>query len=539
MISPDIEEKTDVPGVFNGYTEAEEGFRATEEQLRTISDNVPQLIWTNLPNGEANYFNKRWYEFTGLSYEQSRGPGWQAIVHPDDAPASTKLWQEALAAGEVFDCEYRLRRVDGQYRWFIGRNVPLKDRQGRVLSWFGTATDIHRLKQAEANVDQARERFELLVEGAKDYAMFMLDLDNRITYWSSGAERVFGWSRTEAEGKTGDIIFTREDRAKGAVEREIGMAMREGCAPDRRWHKRQDGSRLWVDGVMTRLDDEHGQPRALAKIARDATQQKQNEEALLYARDQLEQRVLERTADLIATNKELRNAMAERKRLERELLEISERERNRIGHELHDVLCQELTATALFLKSASSKIEDAEAARRLKEAADIVNRNVAVARDLARGLQLDVVGTGGLIDALRALCKQTNEHPNIRCSLKIPRVVRIADEVFALTVYRVAQEAVRNAVVHADPTEIIICIEREPGVVRLVVEDNGKGFTPRKRGKGLGLSIMKYRAGVLGGTLRIDPRPERGTKVTCELPTQAAGRAKQKINRRSRSLVSA
>jgi PAS domain S-box-containing protein len=528
MTGSDTDKKTEVIDEFSGSTEAEEGLRATEEQLRTIADNVPQLIWTNLPNGQADYFNKRWYEFTGLSYEQSRGPGWQAVVHPEDAPASTKSWQEALSAGEVFDCEYRLRNAEGQYRWFIGRNVPLKDRQGRVLSWFGSATDIERLKEAEANVHQARERFELLVEGAKDYAMFMLDLDNRITYWSAGAERLFGWSRSEAEGKSGELIFTKEDRAKGAVEHEIGMAMREGCAPDRRWHKRQDGTRLWIDGVMTRLDDENGQPRALAKIARDATQQKENEEALIYARDQLEQRVMERTADLIATNRELRNTMAERERLERELLDISERERNRIGHELHDVLCQELTATALFLKSTSSKIKDAEAARSLNEAADIVNRNVAVARDLARGLQLDVVGTGGLIDALRALCKQTNEHPKIRCSLKVPKIVRIADEVLALTVYRVAQEAVRNAVVHADPTEIIICIEREPGLVRLVVEDDGKGFKPRKSGKGLGLSIMKYRAGALGGTLRIDPRPERGTKVTCEVPAQAAGRAKQK-----------
>lgn len=89
MMGPGTDEKTDVIGVFNGYTEAEEVLRPTEEQLRTISDNVPQLIWTNLPNGEANYFNKRWYEFTGLSYEQSRGPGWQAVVHPEDAFAST------------------------------------------------------------------------------------------------------------------------------------------------------------------------------------------------------------------------------------------------------------------------------------------------------------------------------------------------------------------------------------------------------------------------------------------------------------------
>src|SRR5690242_597804 len=116
MTDWDTDRKTDVLDEFTGSTVVEEGLRATEEQLRTIADNVPQLIWTNLPNGEADYFNKRWYDFTGLTYEQSRGPGWQAVVHPEDAPASVRSWQEALAGGEVFDCEYRLRGADGQYR---------------------------------------------------------------------------------------------------------------------------------------------------------------------------------------------------------------------------------------------------------------------------------------------------------------------------------------------------------------------------------------------------------------------------------------
>src|SRR4051812_18813767 len=87
---------------------------------------------------------------SGLTYEQSAGPGWQAIVHPEDAPSSVHRWQEALAKGAVFDCEYRLRAADGEYRWFIGRNVPLRDVSGRVVSWFGSATDIHDRKEFEA-----------------------------------------------------------------------------------------------------------------------------------------------------------------------------------------------------------------------------------------------------------------------------------------------------------------------------------------------------------------------------------------------------
>src|SRR5690349_2989702 len=165
MTSDKTDQQMEIRGAPDGDNKDAQVLRESEEQLRTIADNVPQLIWTNRADGTATYFNQRWYEFTGLSYEQSRGPGWQAVVHPEDAPASTQLWQEALAAGEMFDCEYRLRGTDGEYRWFIGRNVPLKDPRGRVLSWFGTATDIDELKQAQANVHQTRERFELLIEG--------------------------------------------------------------------------------------------------------------------------------------------------------------------------------------------------------------------------------------------------------------------------------------------------------------------------------------------------------------------------------------
>ena len=510
----------------------EKALRASEERFRTVADNVPQVIWTNEPRGKANYFNKRWYEYTGLSYEQSFGLGWQAAVHPEDLPGSVERWEKALKKGEVFDTKYRLRSGTGDYRWFIGRNVPLRDSEVRIIGWFGSATDIDELKQTEEALRESEERFRLLVEGARDYAMFLLDLDNTITFWSNGAERIFGWSEEEAIGQTGDIIFTPEDKKRDAVDKEISIALREGRAPDRRWHLRKDNSRMWVDGVMMRLDDGNGQPRGFAKIARDATDQRHAEDELRHARDQLEQRVLERTADLMATNNELERTMAQREQLERELLEISERERRRVGQDLHDIVCQELTATALFLKSSGNKIQNAEAARSLSEAAQIVNRNVAIARDLARGFQPSVLGSGGLTEALRDLCKQANQQRNLHCVLKLPKSIRVRDEVIALNLYRIAQEAMRNAISHAQASEILICIERERDLIRMIVEDDGKGFRQRKRSKGLGIHIMRYRANVLGGTLMIDPRPRGGTKVTCEVPVKATGQKKTTIQRK-------
>jgi PAS domain S-box-containing protein len=415
--------------------------------------------------------------------------------------------------------EYRIiRPSDGQVRWIRDTGFPITGDDGKIARVAGVAQDVTEDKTRTEALRRAEERFRLLVESAPDYAMILLDPDNTITYWSSGAERVFGWTADEAVGQRGDLVFTPEDRARSEVEKEIGTASEHGRAPDRRWHLRKDGTRLWIDGIMRRLDRPDGSLRGFAKIGRDATDQKESDEALRYARDQLEQRVLERTADLMATNNKLERAMSQREQLERQLLEISERERRRIGQDLHDILCQELTATALFLKSASNKMEDATAAKSLNEAAQIVNRNVATARDLARGFQPTELGAAGLVDALRGLCRQANEHSKIHCSFKLPKRLQVRDKTLALNVYRIAQEAVRNAITHANSSEILICLERERDSLRLVVEDDGKGFRPKKRGKGLGLHIMQHRASVLGGALMIDPRPKGGTKVTCEVP---------------------
>ncbi|HKP92843.1 MAG TPA: PAS domain S-box protein [Chthoniobacterales bacterium] len=498
----------------------EEALRSSEERLRTIADNVPQVIWTNEAAGNANYFNKRWYEYTGLSYDESAGPGWQAVVHSEDAPASVQRWKKALAAGEVFDSEYRLRGADGKYRWFIGRNVPLRDANGHVVSWFGTATDIHDLKEAERALRTSDERFRLLVEGARDYAMFLLDPANVITFWSAGAERVFGWTQKEAIGQSGAMIFTEEDRRKGAVELEIDTALREGRALDRRFHLRKGGDRFWTDGVLMRLDDEKGELRGFAKVARDATDQRRIEDQLAHARDEMEQRVVERTQELLAMNNELERTMAQRRQLERELLEISEREKRRIGEDLHDMVCQELTATALFLKSSAKKVarRDPVAAQTLEESAETVNRNVGIARDLARVLQAVELTATGLREALRDLAASASINRGVKCIFKAARGVRVSDDTVALHLYRIAQEAVTNALKHSGAKNILVHLDRGAKHLCVSVQDDGKGFDPSKRRKGLGVHMMRYRANALGGELTIQPRKTGGMDVTCRIP---------------------
>ena len=504
---------------------AEELLRVSEERFRQFAENSADVLWIiNAERQQLEYLSPAFEPMWGESRETvMRDIGrWSELVHPADREAARGGLPRVLS-GETFVSEYRIvRPSDGAVRWIRDTSFPIRDEKGAIFRTGGVAQDVTQDKNRSEALRVSEERFRLLVEGARDYAMFLLDPQSVITFWSKGAERVLGWTQEEAVGQSGDLIFVPEDRAKGAVEKEINVALTEGRAPDRRFHLRKDGSRFWADGVLMRLDDEHGELRGFAKVARDATDQRRIEDELRHARDEMEQRVVERTQDLLATNNELERTMAQRQELEKELLEISEREKRRIGEDLHDMVCQELTATALFLKSSAKKLasESPAAAETLEESAQIVNRNVGLTRDLARGLQPAELKGAGLKQALRSLADQACETSEIKCHFKATRGTRVTDDTIALHLYRVAQEAVTNAVKHSGAKNILIILDRNPEHVCVSVQDDGKGFSPRRRSKGLGLHIMRYRANALGGELKIEKRRRGGMDITCVIPNK-------------------
>jgi formate hydrogenlyase transcriptional activator len=114
-----------------------------------VIDTIPTMAWCNLPDGSNEFVNRRWLEYTGLSAEESHGPGWQVAIHPDDARALAEKWRGSLVSGEPAEMEARLRRHDGVFRWFLMRVEPLRDERGEVIRWYGACTDIQTLKQTE------------------------------------------------------------------------------------------------------------------------------------------------------------------------------------------------------------------------------------------------------------------------------------------------------------------------------------------------------------------------------------------------------
>lgn len=212
--------------------------------------------------------------------------------------------------------------------------------------------------------------------------------------------------------------------------------------------------------------------------------------------------------------------ITERKQLEKEILEISEREQRRIGQDLHDGLGQQLTAIELMCESLRGDLAsmNPELEKQAAEMCQFLRKAIAQTRSLAHGLAPFKVEAGGLQAALMELAQTTSSLGRIKCLVQCPSPVLVNDNEAAAHLYRIAQEAVNNAVKHGQPSKVTIHLSFHDGVLRLQVADDGKGLPKTKKpGQGMGLHVMKHRASVIGAELEVESKPGQGVSVTCIL----------------------
>ena len=249
----------------------------------------------------------------------------------------------------------------------------------------------------------------------------------------------------------------------------------------------------------------------------------------------LEHRVRERTAELSAANRQLENEISWRKGVEGQILEISDREQQRLGQELHDGLCQHLTAVAFMARSVALRLKNHRVidAADIEKIAQLVNDAATDTRDLSRALHRIDIDAAGLVDALRDLVDR--EIWRIPCRLEFKPSFRVENDIAAGEIYRIAREAVINANKHSQAREIVIRLERVENEMVLRVIDNGVGFPSEPKTKrGLGAHIMGYRARLIGARLEIDSPKEGGTRVSCYLPDNTL-QSKERKNAQIRS----
>jgi signal transduction histidine kinase len=235
---------------------------------------------------------------------------------------------------------------------------------------------------------------------------------------------------------------------------------------------------------------------------------------LRASQKQLEEKVRLRTESLT-------REIAERERLEKEVIEISEREQRRIGHDLHDGLCQHWAATAMAGQVLNEKL----AARSMPEAADAVEivklaqNGISLTRDLAHGISAAGMEPEGLVTALHDLAGNSSKMFKVRCVFECEETPTIEDTAAATHLYRIAQEAVHNAIRHGKPGQIVIGLASRKDRVELTIEDDGAGLPEEwQKHRGLGTRIMAHRATMIGGEFSIEPNPTGGTFVKCSVP---------------------
>jgi PAS domain S-box-containing protein len=175
--------------------------REKDLRFRTLTEAIPQLVWTSAADGRCDYLSSRWEEFTGESIERQLGHGWFDSLHPDDIERAREEWARAVASGSSYDIEFRLRRADGVFRWHLARAVPFKDADGRVTNWFGACTDIEDRKQSEREREQALLREQQLREEAETANRFKDEFLATVSHeLRTPLNAISGWAQMLREG---------------------------------------------------------------------------------------------------------------------------------------------------------------------------------------------------------------------------------------------------------------------------------------------------------------------------------------------------
>jgi PAS domain S-box-containing protein len=348
--------------------------------------------------------------------------------------------------------------------------VRLADR--RIFTGF--VRDITERKLAEKTL----LHYAALVESSDD-AIIGKTLDGYITSWNKGAETIFGFNSDEAVGKHISLIIPPDRMPE---EQTILSKIRRGESVEHyeTVRRRKDGSTVDISVTVSPIREAGGKVIGASKVVRDIT---------------------------------------DRRRLENEILEVSEREQRRIGNDLHDGLCQELTGIELMCQvleqklSAKSKSES----RQVGEISQHIREAIAHTRKLARGLSPVELETNGFMSALHELAANVQKFSQIECKLECPEPVLIRNHHHATHLFRITQEAINNAVKHGKAKRVVISLKPDNDKIKLTVTDNGRGFPnpPGKKSTGMGLHIMKYRAGMADAALEVQSTTGAGTVVTC------------------------
>lgn len=401
-------------------------------------------------------------------------------------------------------------------RWYQVSVRPRFRSQGERVGAFCTMLDITESKAIEAALQHTERIFRQLANAMPqlvwiaDSAGVVSFYNDRVSEYSGAVRKPDGtWDRQQLvhPDDLGAALAARQAAARAGLPYTVQQRIRMA-----------DGNYRWHLSRALPVKDASGGVSKWFGTATDIHDLKMATEALHKNQQELEQRVAERTTELAQATDRLQKEMIERTALQRELFTAGEHERERLGQDLHDGLCQLLTGIRCKTERLTEDLAaDSPAARGAQTLYELLTQAMREARGLARGLQPVARVPEGLMHGLLELAGATRELFKLRCECRFPQPVLLDDHRMASELYRVAQEAVSNAARHGKPTFIRIGLKRIGDRLVLTITSDGKPFRMRAGTKGMGLKTMRARAEHIGATLMIAPIKSGGTVVRCAL----------------------
>lgn len=486
--------------------QVEDALREAERRWRNLAEALPNLVWTDLPDGTCDYLSSQWGTYTGIPEQELLGLNWlDEVIHPDDRKRTLDCWMTAVADKGVYDLEYRIRRYDGEYHWFKTRGVPIRDEQGGIVKWFGTCTDIQDQKQAVEELRESEERFARFMQHLPGLA-WVKDRGGQYTFANDAALNAFGKARSDVYGKTDPELFPKEtamqfqQNDRQALEGGIGVQVVETL-------EQADGIHHSIVSKFP-IPGRDGKPTVVGGVAIDITELKKAEEALRDADRRKDEFLATLAHELRNPLAPIRNSLQILKmpRIDAETIERSREMMERQVHHLVRLVDDLLDVSRVMRGKIELRKERLELATAIARAVETVQPLID-----AQGHQL---------------------------TIQLPKESLLI-EADPVRMTQVVGNLLTNAVKYSEPGgQIWLNAERNSGTVVLSVRDTGIGIAPdmlhrifdlfvqvdhastkAQGGLGIGLTLVKNLVEMHNGT--VEARSEglgKGSDFVLHLP---------------------
>jgi PAS domain S-box-containing protein len=495
--------------ILRDVTEREragQALRESEARFRLVANAAPVLIWMSGTDKLCTYFNQPWLDFTGRRLEDELGNGWATGVHPDDLKNCLETYNQAFDRRQAFKMEYRLRGHDGKFRWMLDTGVPRIGADGSFAGYIGSCVDVNERIVAEQQLSKIHELNVSILDSLRNHLAVLDSRGTIVAATNRGPEFLAVSGINLLDLQVGANYF---EICRAAVEAGDGDVAAALAGVQAVYERKQNYFELefdyesginqrWFLMSVTPLKTQDG---GVVISHQDITERKRHEQAI---------------HDLSGS-----------------LINAQEQERSRIARELHDDINQQVAMLAIEIQQLENTFpEDSLEARQKIRA--LWSKTHALSTDiqhLSHQLHSSKLEHLGIIAALRGLCDEFSQQHKIKAEFQFRQVSQGIDSNITLSLFRVAQESLRNVAKHSRAQKVRLELFETGGRIVLRVSDDGVGFDPEspENQTGLGMISMTERIRLVGGSLSVTSRPSLGTQVEAAVPLLHRDRTSQSL----------